>query len=126
MSTPWYSLNVYPIAWNGGAGPDPITTGDTSWTWDAEFDPVAGSLYARSCLGTFSNIGGGSGWILSGVIEYRTRNQDGSDTLHPVGQSDPDGMVAIAWDNNVDSVTFGWTIEGDNVCESRVNLEIWI
>jgi hypothetical protein len=103
-----------------------VTTGDTSWTWDLEFGPVAGSLYARASLNTFANIGGGSGWCGGGIVEYRTRNQGGSDTVHPVGQSGQDGYVDFAWDNDVVSVTFGWIVEGDNLCQGRLNMEIWI
>lgn len=125
MSTPWYSSSAYPWAQGGFSGPDPITMGSSGWTWDVEFKPVSGSLYARSCLGTFTNIGGDTGWILSGIVEYRTRNANGSDTVHHIGQANVDGVVAFAWDHNVDSVTFGWTIEGDDFVQSRVVMEIW-
>jgi hypothetical protein len=126
MSTPWYAGYADSQASNGGQSPDPVTTSDSSWTWDLEFGPVSGSLYARASLNTLSIIGGGTAWSGGGVVEYRTRNQDGSDNVHNVGQGAVDGYVDYIWDNNVDSVTFGWIIEGDNFCWSRINLEVWI
>ena len=112
--------------WGGSASPDPVTTGDTSWTWDVEFDPVDQQLYARAAVTFWSVIGGGSAWGGGGIVEYRTRNSDGSDTVHPVGQSDGDGIVDSIWDVNVDSVTFGWLVEGDNFSMTKLNLEIWV
>ena len=126
MSTPWYAGSADPQAWGGGQSPDPVTPGDTSWTWDVEFAPVSQSLYARASLAFLSNIGGGTGWVGGGIVAYRTRNSDGSDTNHPVGQSGVDGIVDLMWDSNVDSVTFGWLVEGDNFCYGRINMEIWI
>jgi hypothetical protein len=123
MAQPWFAGSADPSAWGGGSGPDPVILGDTSWTWDVEFAPV--SMYARTSLNRFSNIGGGSGWLLSGIVAYSTRNADGSDTLHLVGQGNADGLADLAWDSNVDSVTFGWTIEGDNYCDGNINMEIW-
>lgn len=126
MSTPWYAGYADSKATGGGSSPDPVTTGDASWTWDVEFDPVNQSLYARASLNFFSNIGGGSAWAGGGIVQYRTRNGDGSDTVHPVGQSGHDGIADYMWDSNVDSVTFGWLIEGDDIVTSNLNLEIWI
>jgi hypothetical protein len=126
MSVPWYAGNADSQASGGGQSPDPVTSGDPSWTWDVEFDPVGGSLYARASLTFLSIIGGGTAWSGGGIVSYRTRNPDGSDTLHAVGQSGVDGIVDYIWDSNVDAVTFGWLIEGDNFCWSRLNMEIWI
>lgn len=126
MSTPLFAGSAEPWGSGGFTSPDPVTTANPSWTWDLEFDPVAGSLYARSTLNSFAIIGGGSGWCGGGIVEYRTRNQDGSDTVHSVGQSADDGYVDLIWDNNVDSVTFGWILEGDNYCDGRLNMEIWV
>lgn len=126
MSTPWLAGSTEPWSSGGDASPDPVTTANTSWTWDWEFPPVAGSFYARISLNTFSIIGGGSGWCGGGIVEYSTRNPDGSDTVHSVGQSGDDGYVDFVWDNNVNSVTFGWIVEGDNYCQGRLNIEGWI
>jgi hypothetical protein len=126
MSGPWYAGHADPQASNGGQSPDPVTTGDSSWTWDINFGPVSGSLYARTSMNTISMIGGGTAWAGGGIVQYRTRNQNGSDTVHNVGQGAVDGYADYIWDHNVDSVTFGWIIEGDNFCWSRLNMEIWI
>jgi hypothetical protein len=29
-------------------------------------------------------------------------------------------------DTGVDSVTFGWTLEGDNYCMAKINMEVWV
>jgi hypothetical protein len=126
VSGPWFVGHEALTATNGGASPDPVTTGDASWTWDLEFNPVSSSLYARVALDFFSNIGGGSGWAGGGVVQYRTRSIGGGDTVHHVGQSSQDGFADFIWDTNVDSVTFGFLVEGDNFCEGRINMEVWI
>ena len=59
-------------------------------------------------------------------MEYRTRNQDGSDTVHSVAQSAGEYYVDLIWDYNVDSVTFGWEVAAENFCSGRLNMEIWI
>jgi hypothetical protein len=127
MSDLWFLGSANPWGDNGFSGPDPITTGDTSWTWDLEFTTSSTQwTYARSSLNSFSLIGGGSGWVLSGIVQYRTRGSNGADTIHPVGQSNPDGVVDFMNDKSVDSVTFGWTLEGDNYCQGRINFEVWV
>lgn len=125
MSVPWYAGSFYATAMFGGQSPDPVTTADQSWTWDLEFSPVKSSLYARASLNTFGIVGGGSNMSGCGIVEYRTRNKNGKDTVHHVGNSDPDGYVDFMWDTNVDSVTFGWIIQGDNYCWGRLNMEVW-
>jgi hypothetical protein len=75
---------------------------------------------------SFAIIRGGTASVGGGIVEYRTRNENGSDAVHAVGQSAPDGIAAYIWDNNVDSVTFGWRIEGDNYCNGRLDFEVWI
>lgn len=124
MATPWYAWDIWELFSSGGfSSPDPVTVADSSWTIDVEFAPVEGSLYGR---GSTYFAGGGGGWFGGGVIEYRTRNSDGSDTVHSVGASAPDGYVGNVWDSNVDSVTFGW-IEGDTGWYGgRILFEIWI
>ncbi len=128
MSGPWYAGNIDASAMFGGQSPDPVTTADSSWTWDVEFSPVQGSLYARASINTFGEMSGGSNYFGGGVVQYRTRNKNGKDTVHAVGPSDPngDGYVNMIWDQNVDSVTFGWFIGGDNYCWGRLNMELWI
>lgn len=124
MSTPWYASSADPSASGGGTSPDPVTVSDSGWTWDVEFSPVSQSLYARTSVSFVGNIGGGSSWVGGGIVSYRTRNSDGSDTIHSVGG--PNGIADYMWDSNVDSVTFGWLIEGDNVSFGSLNMEIWI
>lgn len=123
MAQPWFAGSADSWASGGGSGPDPVILGDTSWTWDVEFPPAG--VYARTSMNRFANIGGGSGWLLSGIVAYSTRNADGSDTLNLIGQGNADGLADYMWDSNVDSVTFGWTIEGDNYCDGNINMEIW-
>ncbi len=123
MAQPWFAGHADPWAQGGGSGPDPVTSADTSWTWDVEFSPA--SVYARTSLNRFSNIGGDTAWLLSGIVAYRTRNSKGQDTVHHVGQGNADGLADFMWDSNVDSVTFGWTIEGDDYCDGNINMEIW-
>jgi hypothetical protein len=126
MSGPWYAARADSQASGGGESPDPVAIGDPSWTWDVEFNPVSSSLYARASLNTLSIIGGGTAWSGGGIVQYRTRKGDGVDSNHPVGQGGVDGYVDFIWDTHVDSVTFGWIVEGDNFCWSRLNMEIWI
>jgi hypothetical protein len=125
MSGPWYAGYAFPQAWGGGQSPDPVTPGDASWTWDVEFGPVGGLLYARTSIHNIF-VEEGTFWCGGGIVEYRTRNSNGTDTKHPVWQSNADGIAHYIWDHNVDSVTFGWLVEGGNFCECRINLEIWI
>jgi hypothetical protein len=124
MSTPWFASHADPKATGGGASPDPVTAANTNWTWDVEFDPVNQSLYARASLCNFANIGGDSGWVSGGIVQYRTR-KNGVDKVHHVGLSGHDGIADFMWDSNVDSVTFGWMIEGDDIVEGGINFEIW-
>jgi hypothetical protein len=124
MSVPFFAGRAEPESTNGGESPDPVTTADSSWTWDVEFSPVSGTLYAKASINTFI-LFGGTGWGGGGVIEYRTRDHKGKDTVHHVGQSGIDGYVDYIWSNNVDSVTFGWISEGDSYCFCRLNFEIW-
>lgn len=127
MSDLWFLGSADPWADGGFSGPDPVTIGNTSWTWDVEFSTNNNQwTYARSSLNTFALIGGGSGWVTSGIVQYRTRGSGGTDTLHPVGQSDQNGVVDFINDRSVDSVTFGWSIEGDNFCQGKINMEIWV
>ena len=126
MTDLWFVASADPSAQNGGSGPDPITPGDTSWTWDVEFTTASSQwTYGRSSMNSFVDINGDA-WVLSGIVEYRTRGADGVDTVHAVGQANPDGVVDYMLDSAVDSVTFGWTIHGDGFCEGRVNMEIWV
>ena len=127
MSTPWYAGFVEP--WElGNSSPDPVTIASPSWSWDLQFDPVAGSLYARSTLNTFSLIGGGTGRCGGGIIEYAILNPEFQTMprVNHVGQSADDGYADLIWDNYVCSVTFGWIVEADNYCRGRLNMEIWI
>ena len=124
MSTPWFASHADPKATGGGASPDPVTEANTNWTWDVEFDPVSQSVYARASLCNFTNIGGDSGSVSGGIVQYRTR-KNGVDTIHHVGLSGHDGIADFMWDSNVDSVTFGWMIEGDDIVEGGINFEIW-
>ena len=128
MTDLWYFGSARPRAWFGWDSPDPVTAGDSSWTWDVEFATTPEqTTYARTSLSSFSNIGGDSGWIFSGIVEYRTRGADGVDTIHPVGQGKPDGLAAFMTDSAVDSVTFGWGIgSDDDIVGATVNMEIWV
>jgi hypothetical protein len=42
-----------------------------------------------------------------GILQYRTRNADGSDTVHDVGAANDAGLADVIFSHNVDSVTFG-------------------
>lgn len=106
----------------GAEGPDRATTGDASWTWDVEFDPSPEPIYARSSIDGFGAVGGSSAGI--GVVEYRTVDSSGRQTVHPVGQSGANGVADYVWDTNVSCVTFGWLVEGDDIRRSRINMEI--
>jgi hypothetical protein len=128
MSDLWYLGSADPWAYGGWTSPDPVTTGSSGWTWDVEFETSSSQwTYARTSLNTFINIGGGTAWLFSGIVAYRTRNADGSDTVHSVGQSNANGIVDFMNDVAVDSVTFGWGIEGDgDWVEAHINMEIWV
>ena len=127
MSDLWFLGNADPWGEYGFSGPDPVTTGSSGWTWDLEFTTSTSQwTYARSSLNSFALIGGGDGWVVSGIVQYRTRDAHGVDTVHPVGQSDPDGVVDFINDGGVDSVTFGWTLDADNFCKGKINFEVWV
>lgn len=126
MSDLWFFGHADPWARNGFQGPDPPLA-DSSWSWDVEFETgLRYSTYARASLNTFAEFGNDSAWITSGIISYRTRDAQGVDTLHPVGQSDPNGLVDFIHDMGVDDVTFGWTLGADNSCQGKINMEIWV
>ena len=127
MSALWFVGNADPWANGGFSGPDPVTLGSSGWTWDLEFETSLSQwTYARSTLNSFTNIGGGTAWILSGMVAYTTRDANGIDTPHLVGQNDGDGVVDFINDVGVVSVTFGWTIEGDDYVRARINMEVWV
>jgi hypothetical protein len=42
-----------------------------------------------------------------GILRYRIRNADGSDTVHNVGAANDTGLADVIFSHNVDSVTFG-------------------
>lgn len=123
MLQPWFAGSADSRASAGGSGPEPVVHPDTNWTWDVEFAPA--SIHARTSINGFCNIGGGTGWLLSGIVAYSTRNSDGSDTLNLIGHGNAGGIADFRGDSNIDSVTFGWTTEGDNCCEDNINMEIW-
>ena len=126
ISVPWFVNNADPSASYGGEGPDPVTLGDTSWTWDVEFDPSSSLIYAKTSLITFANLDANWGLVVSGIVAYRTRNADGSDATHLVGQSNPNGTADWVADTNVDSVTFGWLIgAGGTFCQAGIVMEVW-
>jgi len=126
MSDLWFLSSADPWGDNGFMGPDPVTIADTGWTWDLEFRTSPSQwTYARTSLNSFILVGG-EGWVISGIVQYRTRDSKGVDTVHLVGQSDPDGVVDFINDTGVDSVTFGWTLEGDSWCKGKLNMEVWV
>lgn len=127
MSDLWFFGSADPWGQGGFSGPDPVTQGSSGWTWDVEFETTQNqSTYARTSLNRFTLIGGGTGWCLSGIVSYRTRDSNGVDVDHPVGQSNADGLADNMFDFGVDDVTFGWTLEGDNYCDADLNMEIWV
>ena len=120
--------SVDPWAHNNFTSPDPVTAGDTSWTWDVEFAPTSppSSAYARSSINSFDVFGGGSTYIFSGIVQWRERTASGADIVYPVGQSEPSGVADFIYGFNADSVTFGWGIGvSDGECNGNINLEIW-
>jgi hypothetical protein len=125
MSVPWYASYAFPQGQGGYWGPVPVTTTSTGWTWDVEFSPVSGSLYARASI---SNLFGleGDFWAAGGIVQYRTKDASGKVTTHNFDQPYTDGLTPIVWANNVESVTFGWSIYGGNFCAATINMEIWI
>src|ERR1700752_4957561 len=107
MSDLWFIGSANPWGQGGFQGPDPVTPSSSGWTWDLEFTTTSSQwTYARSSLNSFALIGGGSGWVVSGIVEYRTRNSSQVDVVHNVGQTDPDGVVDFINDHSVVSVTF--------------------
>jgi hypothetical protein len=126
MAVPWFNGSADPSAWGGGESPDPVTSGDTSWTWDVELDTGASPVYARSALTTFAIPEGDWAWLQAGIVAYQTQNPDGSTTTHNVGRSNQDGTVDWMWDVNVNSVTFGWLIGAGSFCQGGLNMEIWV
>jgi hypothetical protein len=127
MSDLWFIGNADPWATGGWTSPDPVTQGNTSWTWDVEFETSQNQFtYARTSINSFVEIGGGSAWVGSGIVSYRTKDANGIETVHAVGKTDPNGVVDFINDVGVDDVTFGWLIEGDNMCFGKINMEIWV
>ncbi len=99
----------------------------TSWTWDVEFATSSGqSTYARTSVNTFAIIGGVIHWIFSGIASYQTRDADGVETLHLVGQSTANGVADFIYETGVIEVTFGWGIGADNLSQANINMEIWV
>jgi len=69
------------------------------------------TTYVRTSVNPLSAIG--SGYMFSGIVSYRTRNADGTDNLHLVGQTEPsgcfsNGVTDFMSDVAVDDVTFSW------------------
>jgi len=128
MSDLWFIGHVEPSSNNGFVSPDPVTLGDTSWTWDLEFMTNSNQwTYAKSTLCGHYFIGADTFWIFSGIVAYRTRGSNNIDTLHPVGQGTVDGVVDFINDTSVDSVTFGWAIGSDAYNSgASINFEVWV
>lgn len=124
MSDLWFAGNADPWGAFGFSGPDPITVG-SGWTWDVEFTTRSSqTTYARSSINSVALSDGGM--LLSGIVQYRTRNSKGVDKVHPVGQSDGDGIVDFISATSVDSVTFGWSLEADTFWSGGVTFEVWV
>lgn len=126
MSDLWFLGWAEPWAQGGFWSPDPVTLGDTSWTWDLEFTTNNNQwTYARTSLSGFMLLEG-VGYVFSGIVAYKTRGSGGTVTSHPVGQSADNGVAAFMNDTSVNSVTFGWGIGGENFCMATVNFEVWV
>ncbi len=131
MSDPVFA--GWDLQWASGGfeSPDPVVQGDQGWTWEVELAPA--NVYARTSLSFYANlgyvnlVGDYSSSAFSGIVSYTTRNDDGTDTQHSVGQAAAggNGVTPFVWDTNVDSVTFGWGILGEGWCSATFNLEIW-
>jgi hypothetical protein len=131
MSDLWFWGNE--DMWSTGEdSPDPVIQGDTTWTWDVEFiTNSTQTTYARASVNSLSALG--SGYMFSGIVSYRTRNADGTDTPHPVGQTEPsgffnNGVTDVISDVAVDDVLFGWGVgaSGGSVFTANINMEIWV
>lgn len=127
MSDLWFFGAQDMWASGGWDSPDPLDSGTPTWTWDVEFSASADqSTYARSSINTY--VGLGDCYVKSGIVAYRTSNPGSGDTVHAVGQSDPDGVADNMFDQSVDSVTFGWLVGASgsyDICNGRINMEIW-
>jgi len=78
-------------------------------------------------VNSFGFFGADDAWIFSGIVAYRTRNSEGVDTVHPVGQTGHDGVADFMNDQSVDSVTFGWGVGGDTFrFDANINMEVWV
>ena len=108
MSDIVFMASADPWGWGGFEGPDPVTAADSGWTWDVELGAGSSqSTYARSSLNSVSPSSDGPFWVVSGVIQYRTKDFFGAVTLHPVGLSDPDIIEALetsAWFNHTNRI----------------------
>ncbi len=138
MADLWFFGNEDMWSFSGDDSPDPVIQGDTTWTWDVEFVSSSSQwTYARTSLNTIMDLGGG--YMFSGIVSYRTQNPDGSDTDHPVGQTNPsgffdNGVTDFMSDWAVVDVTFGWGIgsSGSGLFSSggsltaNINMEIWV
>jgi hypothetical protein len=128
MSDLWFWGSIYAAAVGGFQSPDPPSPTDTSWTWEVDYSSyIDQKTYARTSLNSVVNFGGG--YFNSGIVTYTTQDIFGVELPHPVGQSDPNGLVDFIADNGVVSVTFGWEVGADggfDLVSADVNMEIWI
>ncbi|HKS81897.1 MAG TPA: hypothetical protein VJR23_10375 [Candidatus Acidoferrales bacterium] len=126
MSDLWFLGNEDMWATGGWTSPDPVLQGNSSWTWDVEFSTSPSQwTYARSSINSFLDLG--DGYVFSGIVSYRTRNADGSDTDHPIGQGTQNGVADFMNDMAVDDVTFGFGIGSNgDIFMANINMEIWV
>jgi hypothetical protein len=141
MSDLWFAGCEDVSSVGGGDSPDPVSwpLGGTigwnlSWSWNLVFSTDSNqSTYARTSLNSITDLGGG--YVFSGIIRYVTQNPDGSFVDHPVGLSNPGGVVDCMWDSAVVAVTFGWGIGGSagggpfsvaGIFAANINMEVWV
>ena len=110
---------------SGGFGSPAPPSG--SWTWDVFVEANASQwAYARTSVNSFAEIGGGSAYVFSGIVQYTNVDTNGITQTHWVGQNTQNGVADFINDTGVVQVTFGWGIGADNLGFAQINMEVWV
>jgi hypothetical protein len=111
---------------SGGFG-SPAPPSGSTWTWDVFVEANASQwAYARTSVNSFAEIGGGSAYVFSGIVQYTNVDANGITNTHWVGQNTQNGVADFINDSGVVQVTFGWGIGADNLGFAQINLEVWV
>ena len=123
MSALYFMGSVNPWSYGGVPSPLPVTLGSTGWTWDVEFVTSRDEwTCAKASLNTVYNPQGEGFWAFGGVIAYRLN--DGS--VQFPGASEFGGVANFINEPEVDSVTFGFGVEGDGTLVAGFIFEVWV